>query len=117
MNILHSIPIPVLDGYTGKALVWLIEFKYMAVADEGEELAFIEEEHANTQLYDDDEVLALQRCQLDVELPLTDKARYLGFGRLLITSYKHYYILIESAGNDSNSTFHGKCLFSDCHSS
>ena len=56
-----------------------------------------------TLLYHDDELLALQRCQLDVvELPLTEKARNLGFGRWLITSSKDDYTLIESAGNGSN---------------
>ena len=56
-----------------------------------------------TLLYHDDELLALQRCQLDVvELPLTEKALNLGFSRWLITSSKDHYTLIESAGNDSN---------------
>ena len=129
MNVLHAIPIPMPDGDTGKALVWRLEAKYMAVSDDGEELAFIDEDElANcigsqkyaictkaipaeqtyqscmaTSLYHDDELLALQRCQLDVvELPLTEKARNLGFGRWLITSSKDDYTLIESAGNGSN---------------
>ena len=56
-----------------------------------------------TLIYHDDELLALQRCQLDVvELPLTEKAHNLGFGRWLITSSKDNYTLIESAGNGSN---------------
>ena len=56
-----------------------------------------------TLLYHGDELLALQRCQLDVvKLPLTEKARTLGFGRLLITSSKDDYTLIKSAGNGSN---------------
>ena len=108
MNVLHAIPIPMPDGDTGKALVWRLEAKYMAVSDDGEELAFIDDKELEncigsqkyaictkaipteltyqscmaTLLYHDDELLALQRCQLDViELPLTDKARNLGFGR------------------------------------
>ena len=56
-----------------------------------------------TLLYHDDDQLALQRCQLDViELPLTQKARNLGFGRWLFTSSHGEYALIESAGNRSN---------------
>ena len=129
INVLHAIPIPMPDGDTGKALVWRLEAKYMAVSDDGEELAFIDEDElANcigsqkyaictkaipteqnyqscmaTLLYHDDELLALQCCQLDVvELLLTEKARNLGFGRWLITSSKDDYTLIESAGNDSN---------------
>ena len=76
--------------------------KHMAVSDDGEELAFIDDKelenyigspiYANCTkaipteqtyqsfmaklLYHDDELLELQRCQLDVtELPLTEKAR------------------------------------------
>ena len=129
MNVLHAIPIPMPDGDTGKALVWRLEAKYMAVSDDGEELAFIDDKELEncigsqkyaictkaipteqtyqscmaTLLYHDDELLALQRCQLDViELPLTEKARNLGFGRWLITSASDDYTLIESAGNGSN---------------
>ena len=42
MNLLHAIPIPMPDGDTGKALVWRLEAKYMAVSDDGE-LAFIDD--------------------------------------------------------------------------
>ena len=128
MNVLHAIPIPMTDGDTGKALVWRLEVEYMAVSDDGE-LAFIDDKELEncigsqkfaictkaiptaqtyqscmaTLLYHDDELLALQRCQLDViELPLTEKARNLGFGRWLITSASDDYTLIESAGNGSN---------------
>ena len=117
-----------LDGDTGKALVWRLEAKYMAVCDDGEELAFINEDeiancidsqkyaictkaipteqdyksHMATLLYHDDELLAFQRCQLDViELPLTEKAPNLGFGRWLVTS-SHDYALVESTENGSN---------------
>ena len=56
-----------------------------------------------TLLYHDDELLALQRCQLDVvELPFTEKARNLVFGRWLITSSKDDNTHIESAGKGSN---------------
>ena len=44
MNVLHGIPIPMPDGDTDKALVWRLEAKYMAVSDDGEELAFIDED-------------------------------------------------------------------------
>ena len=101
----------------------------MGVSDNGEVLSFIDEDElANcfgsqkyaictktfpaeqtyqscmaTLLYHDEELLALQRCQLDVvELLLTEKARNLGFGRWLITSSKDDYALIESAVNGSN---------------
>ena len=100
----------------------------MAVSDDGEELAFIDKKLENyigsqkyaictkaipkeqtyqscmaTLLYHDDELLALQRCQLDViGLPLNEKAHNLGFGRWLITSASEDYTLIESAGNGSN---------------
>ena len=107
MNVLHSLPIPMPDGDTGKALVWRLEAKYMAILDDGE-LAFIDDKELENcigsqkyaictkaipteqtyqsciakLLYHDDELLALQRCQLDViELPLTEKARNLGFCR------------------------------------
>ena len=118
-----------LDGDTGKALVWRLEAKYMAVCDDGEELAFIDEDeiansidsqkyaictkaipteqncksHMATLLYHDDELHALQRCQLDVkELPLTEKARNLSFGRWLITSSHDDYAFFESTENGSN---------------
>ena len=56
-----------------------------------------------TLLCHDDELLALQRCQLDVtELPLSSKARNLGFGRWFTTSSHADYALVESAGNGNN---------------
>ena len=129
INVLHAIAISISDGDTGKALVWRLEAKYMAVSDDGEELPFIDEDElANcigsqkyaictkairieqsyqscvaTLLYLDDELHALQRCQLDVvELPLTEKERNRGFGHWLITSSKDDNTVIESAGNGSN---------------
>ena len=44
MNVLHAIPIPMPDGDWGKALVWRLEAKYMAVSANGEELSFIDED-------------------------------------------------------------------------
>ena len=44
MILFHAIPITMPHGYTGKALVWQLEAKYMAVSDDGEELAFIDED-------------------------------------------------------------------------
>ena len=129
LNVLHAIPIPIPEGDTGKALVWRLEATYMALSDGGEELEFIDEDelanYIGSQKYakctkatptehtyrscmatlfeDDVEVLALQRCQLEVvELPLTEKACNLGFGRWLITLSKDIYTLIESTGNGSN---------------
>ena len=117
------------DGDTGKALVWRLEAKYIIVSDDGEELAFTDEDklancivsrknaictkaiptkqtHKSCMaalLYHDDELLALLCCHLDViELPQTEKARNLGFGRWLITSSHDDYAIIESAGNGSN---------------
>ena len=43
MNVVHAIPIPMPDGDTGKALVWRQEAKYMAVSDDGEELAITDD--------------------------------------------------------------------------
>ena len=115
MNVLRAIPILITDGDTSKALVWQLEAKYMAVSDDGEELAFLDEDElANcigfqkhaicikaiptehtydscmaTLYYHDEELLALQHCQLDLlELLSTEKARSLNFGRWLITSSK-----------------------------
>ena len=56
-----------------------------------------------TLSYHDEELLALQRWQLDViALSLTENTRNLGFSRWLITSASDDYTLIESAGNGSN---------------
>ena len=44
MSVLHAIPIPMHDGDTEEALVGRSEAKYMAVSDDGEELAFINED-------------------------------------------------------------------------
>ena len=128
MNVLLAIPIPMPDGDTGKAILRRQEAKYMAVPDEGE-LAFIDDKELENctgsqnyaictkaipteqtyqscmaiLLYHDDELLTLQRCQLDVvELPLTEKARNLGFCCWVITSASDGYTIIESAGNGSN---------------
>ena len=51
----------------------------------------------------DDQLLALQRCQLNViTLALTENARILGCGRWLINSASEDYRFIESAENGSN---------------
>ena len=129
MSVLHAIPIPMPDGNTGKALVWRLESKYMAISQKSEEVAYLNDDDlANcvgsqkyaictkaiptetnrdsclpTLLYKDDELLALQRCQLDViELPLTEKASNLGFGRWLITAADDNYELSEQDENNTN---------------
>ena len=129
LNVLHAIPIPMPDGDSGRAFMWKPESKYLAISVDNEQMALINDEDLDlcvgssmysictkgiptdtskhsclaTLFFHSDHKLAIERCKMDIlELPLTEKARNIGFGRWLITSANTNYKLVETASNGSN---------------
>ena len=129
MNVIKAIPMPMPDGQTGRAYIFRLETKYIGISSDYKEVALLTDDELDscigssryavcskaiptetskssclaTLYYHDDETLALRNCQVDlVDLPLTEQAINLGFGRWMIMSAKDNYRLVETSTNGSN---------------
>ena len=128
-NVLHAIPIPMPDGQSGRAFLWIPEAKHLAISMDNQELALINDEDCDlcigstrysfctkpiptdtsthsclaTLFFHSDHMMAIERCKMDIiQLPGAKKAQNIGFGLWLIIAASSNYKLVETASNGSN---------------
>ena len=128
-NVIKSIPMTMPDGETGRAHIFRLETKYIGISSDYKEVALLTDDELDscigssryavcskaiptetskssclaTLYYHDDEKLALRNCQVGLaDLPFTEQAINLGFGRWMIMSTKDNDRLVETLTNGSN---------------